>query len=86
MFNPISIHFIDSEGVDSQIIMFSHCDAEELLQRVLFVVKWVEICPCHCHVKAGTETLVIPDREQGRLGLAGSLNFKSSLHQSPINL
>lgn len=65
MFSPISIHFIDSEEVDSQIIIFSHCDAEELCSLSFFVVKWVEICPCHCPVKAGTDTSVIPTGEAG---------------------
>lgn len=33
-----------------------------------FVVKWVRICPCHCHVKTGTETSIISavEAEGGR--------------------
>lgn len=47
------------------MIISSHCDSEELLQHVLFVVKWVEIWPSHCHVKAGTETSIIPAGKAG---------------------
>lgn len=30
-----------------------------------FVIEWVRICLCHCHMKTGTETSVIPPVETG---------------------